>query len=62
MRSTSLAFMAKPARNGYVTAVAVGLRQRLYAGVRMFTWFYLSTINIKFVIKGSISILSHWYI
>ena len=33
--------------NGYVTAVAVGQRQRLYSGVRMFTGFYLSSINIS---------------
>jgi hypothetical protein len=35
--------------NGYTTAVAVGQRQRLYSGVsvRMFTWFYLSSINIS---------------
>ena len=29
--------------NGYVTAVAVGQRQRLYSGVRMFTGYYLSS-------------------
>ena len=36
-------------------AVVVGQRQRLYSGVRMLTWFYLSSINKKFVIniKGS---------
>ena len=31
--------------NGYVTAVAIGQRPRLYSGVRMYTWFYLSSIN-----------------
>ena len=41
--------------NGYVTAVAVGQsqRQRLYSGIRILTWFYLNSINMKFVIKGS---------
>jgi hypothetical protein len=29
--------------NGYVTAMAVGQRQRLYSGVRMFTGVYLSS-------------------
>jgi hypothetical protein len=29
--------------NGYVTAMAVGQRQRLYSGVRMFTGNYLSS-------------------
>ena len=50
--------------SAYVTAVAVGQRQRLYSGVsvRMFTWFYLSSIYGKFVIKGSILDLGHWYI
>ena len=38
--------------NGYVTVVAVGKRQRLYSGVRMFTWFYLNSINISGFYKG----------
>jgi hypothetical protein len=29
-------------RNSYVTAVAVGQRQRLYSGVRILTGYYLS--------------------
>jgi hypothetical protein len=29
--------------NGYVTAMAVGKRQRLYSGIRMFTGNYLSS-------------------
>ena len=29
--------------NGYVTAMAVGQRQRLYSGVRMFTGNYLTS-------------------
>jgi hypothetical protein len=33
-------------RNGFVTAVAIGKSQRLYSGVKMFIWFYLSSINI----------------
>ena len=41
--------------NGYVTAVAVGQRERLYSGFRMFTWFYLSSKNIEFVVKGPVS-------
>jgi hypothetical protein len=28
--------------NGYVTAVAAGQRQRLYSGVGIFNWYYLS--------------------
>jgi hypothetical protein len=48
--------------NGYVTAVAVGQRKRLYSGVRMFTWFYLSSINLSGWHKGPGSILGHWYV
>ena len=33
-------------RSGCVTAVAIDQGQRLYSGVRMFTWFDLSSINI----------------
>jgi hypothetical protein len=29
--------------NGYVTAVAVGQSQRLYSGVGIFNWYYLSS-------------------
>jgi hypothetical protein len=29
--------------NGYVTAVAVGQSQRLYSGVGIFNWCYLSS-------------------
>jgi hypothetical protein len=29
--------------NGYVTAVAVGQSQRLYSGVGLFNWHYLSS-------------------
>ena len=50
--------------NGYVTAVAVGQRQRLYSGVRIaFTWFYLSSINVSGWGKkrGLIFDLAHWY-
>ena len=40
-------------RRFYVAAVAVDQRQlRLYSGVGVFTWFYLGSINIKFVQKG----------
>jgi hypothetical protein len=39
--------------SGYIiAAVAVSQRQRLYSGVRMFTWFYLSSINISGWGKG----------
>jgi hypothetical protein len=41
--------------------VAVGQRQRLYSGVKMFTWFHLGSINMKFVITGSKPYLIHWY-
>jgi hypothetical protein len=34
--------------NGYVTAVAVGQRQRFYSGVRMFTWYYPSFFSKVF--------------
>jgi hypothetical protein len=33
--------------DGYVTTVAVGQRQRLYSGVRMFTWFDLISILVN---------------
>jgi hypothetical protein len=29
--------------NGYVTAVTVGQSQRLYSGVGIFNWYYLSS-------------------
>jgi hypothetical protein len=38
--------------NVYIAAVAVGQRQRLYSDVRMFTWFYLRSINISGWYKG----------
>jgi hypothetical protein len=30
-------------RGSYVTALAVGKKQRLYSGVGMFIWFYISS-------------------
>jgi hypothetical protein len=38
--------------SGYVTVVGVGQRQRLYAGVRTLTWFYLSFFFSSYRQKG----------
>jgi hypothetical protein len=45
--------------SGYVTVVVVSQRQQIYSGARMYTWFYLSSMNVKFVLKGSILNLPH---
>ena len=38
--------------NGYATAVAVGQSQRLYSGVGMFNWYYLSSTQGSYRTPG----------
>jgi hypothetical protein len=49
--------------NGYITAVAVGQSQRLFSGVRMLTWFYLSfIITCSFPERGDLRSINIYYL
>jgi hypothetical protein len=41
---------------GYVTAMAVGQRQRFYSGVRMFTGNYLSSPSLRSYVQAGLAI------
>ena len=45
--------------NGYVTAVVVGQIQRLYSGMEIFKWYYLSSTKGVIGAGGSNLNLSH---
>jgi hypothetical protein len=54
--------MDASARLGVTVIICNMQRPWLYSGVRMLTWFYLSSMNIIFFLKGSEFDLCHLYL